>query len=218
MAEIHIFLIIETVLLFGASLTGFISAITIGITRDDFHGCPLYGKLEWKNATHFVIEKFGASSSCSFCVGVQVIAALYALAFAIYHIYVLVKKENKNIWIIPSLLINAGFTIVIFIQACVVSVGFLQWCNNIEDGELVKHCRDGQSFNWNAYNPSPRIDGSSFYDNLKTGESTSWFAFLFWAALLAVSIIRRFRDNRIPEDHTAEERKPVLTPSPPVKT
>ncbi|XP_078001077.1 transmembrane protein 179B-like isoform X2 [Glandiceps talaboti] len=218
MAEIHIFLLVETALLFGASLTGFIAAITVGVTRDNFNGCPLYGDINWVNDTKPVIKSYGAATSCNFCVGVQVVAALFALVNAIYHIYVLLKKENKNMWIVPSLLVNGGFTIVIFIQACVVSVGFLQWCDAVTESTNIHSCRDGQHQNWNLIPAHGHIDGSNFYDYLKTAESTSWFSFLFWGALLAVSFIQRLRDNRLPEDHTDEERKPVLTPSPPVQT
>ncbi|XP_077861821.1 transmembrane protein 179-like isoform X2 [Saccoglossus kowalevskii] len=192
MAEVHFFLIVETVLLFGASLCGFIASITIGVTRDKLGGCPLYGEISWYNATAPTLDHFGSSSSCNFCVGVQVIAALYALGFAFFHIYVLIKREDKNTRIVPPLLVNTGLTIIIFIQACVVSVGFLQWCKSIEYKDVISECREGQR----KLLPSrPEMDFSSFFDYLTLGEIFSWISCLLFGVLACI-IIGRCLVNR----------------------
>ncbi|XP_003729276.1 transmembrane protein 179 isoform X2 [Strongylocentrotus purpuratus] len=214
----------ETVMYFVVGITGLVAAITVGISRDAFSNqCILYSEIKWCNDTAMGFTDLGSNTACSFAVGIEVIASLYAIVFGIYYALILVGKiEGIKYLTIPSIIFNVAFTLVLFVESCIVSVGFKQFCDGLTSGPHVKDCSKGSKVsNWNiagacidkgyVFMPHDTYNGDLYFGFYTTGQGASWFSFLFWMVIALMSIFRRFRDKDPVAVGSTEERKPMLT-------
>ncbi|XP_033127975.1 transmembrane protein 179-like [Anneissia japonica] len=197
-----ILLFVQAVLLAGAGLAGFAAAITIGLSRNSFGGnCILYAEANWYNTTVIYFKDLGNNSACQFCVSLQVVASLYALAYAAYTGYIILKNTELRFLVMPAIAINVLLVICIFIQACVVSVGFRRFCKSVKNDMNDKDCSQGSDIDWNTRAkpdgsvPHDNYDVGKYYQFLTSGQGASWASFLFWLAISILTIIRRIRDK-----------------------
>ncbi|XP_072162949.1 transmembrane protein 179-like [Diadema setosum] len=209
MAIQGILAVIETIMYFVVGITGLVAAVTVGISRNAFSGeCILYSKITWCNETAMGFTELGSHTSCSFAVVVQCVASFYAIAFGVYYILILLNKiEGLKFLTLPSIVINVAFALLLFVESCVVSVGFKQFCSGLTSSPgTVSDCSKGSSVkNWNiqtpcadpslVYKEHPSYSGSSYFGFFTTAQSASWFSVLFWVIIAIISIIRRVRDK-----------------------
>ncbi|XP_071962307.1 transmembrane protein 179B-like isoform X2 [Antedon mediterranea] len=214
-----VLLFVQAVLLAAAGFAGFAAAITIGISRNSFGGnCILYAETAWFNKTTLYFKDLGNNSACHFCVTLQVIASFYALIYCAYTGYILLKNSEFRFLVLPAIIVNCCLACCIFIQACVVSVGFRQFCKSVSSGDNDLDCSQGSDIDWNTkakpdgYVQHDPFDVGKYYQFLTSGQNTSWLSVLFWVAILCSSIIRRCHDNKIDGGPRSEEEKPILQP------
>ncbi|XP_063958582.1 uncharacterized protein LOC129264560 [Lytechinus pictus] len=216
--------ITETTMYFVVGITGLVAAITVGISRDAFSSqCILYSEIKWCNDTAMGFTDLGSNTACSFAVGIEVIASLYAILFGIYYVLVIIGKiEGLKFLTIPSIIINVAFTLVLFVESCIVSVGFKQFCDGLTAGPHVKDCSKGSKIsNWNIHGHCSEKDitfkqhdpysGDLYFGFFTTGQGASWFSVLFWMVITLMSIFRRFRDKDTIAVGNTEERRPMLS-------
>ncbi|XP_071802440.1 transmembrane protein 179B-like isoform X2 [Asterias amurensis] len=221
-------LITETVLYFVVFFTGLISAVTVGISRVSFSGdCLLFAEVKWCNSTAFYFTELGSNGVCGFSVGLEIIACFYALLFGLYHVSIFFQwaKERREL-LLPAIIINVLCLVLLFIDSCILSIGFKRFCASLTSGaslgSKVTDCATVPGdLDWNSgatcgtaqdKKTHGTYAGGNFFGFLTTAQSASWFTVLFWALLLAVLIARRLMDKGTPEDGaTVDERKPMLT-------
>ncbi|XP_038066481.1 transmembrane protein 179B-like isoform X2 [Patiria miniata] len=216
-------MITETVLYLAAFFSGLITAITVGISRESFGGdCILFGEVAWCNQTAFAFTQLGSNGVCGFSVGLDIIVAFYALVCCVYHVAVFFKWTKERRWImLPAIIINAVCLALLFIDSCILSIGFNRFCGSLTSGTDTKVTvcsADLSGQNWNRP-PSCKADqkvdhtaysGGNWFGFLTTAQSASWFSVLFWTLLLGALLVRRcVRKEDI--STTEEERKPMLS-------
>ncbi|XP_022097294.1 transmembrane protein 179B-like isoform X2 [Acanthaster planci] len=215
-------MITETILYLAAFFSGLITAITVGISRVTFSGdCVLFAEVTWCNATAFSFTQLGNNGVCGFSIGLDVIVAFYALTVCCYHVAVFFKWTKERRWVmLPGIIINACWLLLLFIDSCILSVGFKRFCTSITEGQsigskITQCSADLSSLNWNLPKCSgeksdhPSYSAGNFYGFLTTAQSASWFSVLFWALLLAARAARRCTSKE--EIGSTEERKPMLS-------
>ncbi|XP_071962306.1 transmembrane protein 179B-like isoform X1 [Antedon mediterranea] len=197
-----VLLFVQAVLLAAAGFAGFAAAITIGISRNSFGGnCILYAETAWFNKTTLYFKDLGNNSACHFCVTLQVIASFYALIYCAYTGYILLKNSEFRFLVLPAIIVNCCLACCIFIQACVVSVGFRQFCKSVSSGDNDLDCSQGSDIDWNTkakpdgYVQHDPFDVGKYYQFLTSGQGASWASFLFWLAIAILTIVRRIRDT-----------------------
>ncbi|XP_072028008.1 transmembrane protein 179B-like isoform X2 [Amphiura filiformis] len=221
-----ILILVETFLLFATGFAGLVASIVLGLAKDNFAGdCLLYSEVKWCNSTAFYFTQLGASPSCSFCIGLQVCVSFYALAYGCYHVSVLCQwVGERRALVLPTIIIDVLVSLFVFIQACVLSVGFKRFCDGFVSGSSIgskaKSCSYGGKLDWNFKgqcggdkDPHNPYAGDNFFQFYSTAQSASWFTLLFWLVLIGITIARRLRNATMLPTHTEaqEERKSLIT-------
>ncbi|XP_035672680.1 transmembrane protein 179B-like [Branchiostoma floridae] len=188
---VNVMLLVQTLLYAACGIASLATSIPTGIEEANFgSNCILYGSLKWKNETAktFEVASFGSPSSCHFCIYLSVFTLFYGLLAAGYHGYALYKQiDPAEMWVMPVILCNAGLMALVFIAACVMSVGFTMWCTSLSS--LGFKCVDAPTLDWGTYN------GSTFYTHLAAAQGAFWVTFLMWGGNLGMSLWR-WRLNR----------------------
>ncbi|GFR13932.1 uncharacterized protein TNCT_86871 [Trichonephila clavata] len=120
---------------------------------------------------------------CSVIVYSSGAASIYALIMAIYHGYgtVVASRDShigRTMWVMPWLLINSFSVVLIFICACVYSVGLHLTCSDTT--EEKKSC--------SAI--------SEAYKSTIVAEVTEWIDVVLWGCLMGIEGIRLARNRR----------------------
>lgn len=182
--------IVEFIILLATFSSGIAVATLIGNSEDDFKGdCVLYADVNYTSPTYFRVAP-GNIGKCSYCVGLQSIAVICAILYALYRAVVFVTKKydlaGLRFVCVP---VYALFTFMVLIQAFIVSVGMKHFCNQLKSEPTYadKDCRLFQTVEWRFYT------GNRFYDTLKMAEGASWVNFFCWCALLVLSIFSAYK-------------------------
>ncbi|XP_022097295.1 transmembrane protein 179B-like isoform X3 [Acanthaster planci] len=171
--------------------------------------CVLFAEVTWCNATAFSFTQLGNNGVCGFSIGLDVIVAFYALTVCCYHVAVFFKWTKERRWVmLPGIIINACWLLLLFIDSCILSVGFKRFCTSITEGQsigskITQCSADLSSLNWNLPKCSgeksdhPSYSAGNFYGFLTTAQGASWIGVLFWLLLSISLIIRRVRDRPV---------------------
>ncbi|XP_078393657.1 transmembrane protein 179B-like, partial [Cetorhinus maximus] len=92
-------------------------------------------------------------------------------------------------WLTACLVTSGACLFLLLVSGCLLRVGLDTFCRSIlaEPG-IVKSCSGAERLNWTSpYN------GSTFYQNFTSAETSTWVNFTFWMAVLALLIVQRRR-------------------------
>ncbi|XP_078064228.1 transmembrane protein 179B-like [Mustelus asterias] len=186
--------------------------------------CVLYGVAKW-NATgrSLGVEQFGNTSLCGFVSAVSVIIAIYCFCTVFYFIYAnCIEEATRGVrWLTACLAMSGVHLFFLLVSGCLLRVGLSTFCQSIVAQPGVKRCSEAEKLNWTApYN------GSTFYQNVTSAETSTWVNFIFWLVALALLIVQRKRVEAFrpmvgadPEWSTAvsgvtSENKPLIPSGP----
>ncbi|GBM20922.1 hypothetical protein AVEN_253723-1 [Araneus ventricosus] len=185
MANIHCQLLFATIL-YGLVFVGsiiVISSVAYAKSSNDGH-CYLFLKK----------DKEPPELPCLIIIYSSGGATMYALVMAIYHGYgtIVASREShigRTMWVMPWLLINSFAVVVIFICACIYSIGFHISCSIDKDFSLT---------------------GCDQFPDYKTkfvSEVTGWINVILWSCLVGIEGVRLSRNRR------ARSREVYVDPS-----
>lgn len=185
--------------LFSAACSLVVS-IPLGVTQANFKGmCMLYTEFQGsKNDTTFTA---GSTSACRFPLYLTIFAGIfYSAGMSIYYIYALCQKDpniGSQMWVWPFTIVSWIITFAIFIGACIISVGFKTFCDNMLRVTEFPSCADGERMSWHSLDHSTDYDGSTFYSHLRASEGAAWVLFLDWVLQSGLGILRIVRNHRL---------------------
>ncbi|XP_020374014.2 transmembrane protein 179B [Rhincodon typus] len=187
-------------------------------------GCILYGTTKYNStAKSLEVEHFGNVTLCGFVSAVSVGIAIYCFCTVFYFIYAsCIEEANRGSRWLTACLVTAGiFLFLLLVSGCLLRVGLSLFCQGLLLEAGVKSCSDGEKMDWT----SP-YDGSRFYQNFTSAETSTWVNFFFWLVVLTLLIVQRrqldgFRpmNGADPEWSTAvagitSETKPLIPSGP----
>ncbi|KAF8785420.1 uncharacterized protein LOC129959110 [Argiope bruennichi] len=186
MANIHCQLLFATIL-YGLVFVGSIIVISsLAYAKSSNDGkCYLYIRKDTKEPSEL---------PCSIIIYSSGAATMYALVMAIYHGYgtIVASREShigRTMWVMPWLLINSFAVVMIFICACVYSIGFHITC---------------------SFDKEFAFTGCEKFPDYKTKfvcEISGWINLLLWSCLVAIEGVRLARNRR------ARSREVYVDPS-----
>ncbi|KAL4238455.1 hypothetical protein ACF0H5_003163 [Mactra antiquata] len=103
------------------------------INSQNFDGsCILYGELDG-----FLVH-YGNDSLCTFPIYFGVIGwIIYGLSGGCYYARAVYMSRTDHeigsrMWVIPFIIVNSVLGFITLVAGCIISVGFLQFCNSIK--------------------------------------------------------------------------------------
>ncbi|XP_061650949.1 transmembrane protein 179 isoform X1 [Phyllopteryx taeniolatus] len=162
------FIFAQCILYFLAFVFGFIAVVPLSENTEDFGGkCLLFTRGVWQNENitvskqRFVVEEWGAESSCSFVAFVGIASLILSAVQAWRLLFFLCKgHDDTSFNAFLNLLISSSVVFTVFLSSTMVSVGFNLWCDSItEGGALPSSCEDLQDTDLEL-----GLDNATFYD------------------------------------------------------
>ncbi|KAK7504892.1 hypothetical protein BaRGS_00003920 [Batillaria attramentaria] len=183
----------------------------------NFHGrCLLYTECSWKNSTVFT-AKFTSMAPCNFIIYSTVFAGiLFAVAMGAYYIYALSRKDpniGSQMWVLPFVLTSSLASVIFFIVACIISVGFKNFCDSFmkgqDKGAHIDSCADGQKTRWTDVKDGSSFNGGTYFAYLHASEGAAWVMFFVWAAQVGLGIVRIIRNRRLRSEGMFADSSPA---------
>lgn len=197
--DIHI--LVQAIIYFCIFIAGFIVSIPVGVNRWNFQGdCILYADIEWDSKA-FVMHA-SSPANCNFPIYYSVFGMIfYGLGKGIFYAFATFKSIKKptigfEMWVMPYILLNGAHTFVALIVSCMLSVGFLQFCNGIKENELVTSCGVFANTEWTRYGSSEKFNAGPYTSLLAVAQIASWTCFLLFLLQTALCILRFVRNRR----------------------
>ncbi|XP_069501271.1 transmembrane protein 179B [Ambystoma mexicanum] len=182
-------------LLYGAAfICGIISAASLTVGQGEFGGqCILYGTASYNETDKvFSISAFSRFSLCYFVSAISVLIALYCFTIVLYWVYASCVDDIKrgSIWLTISLVVSTLVLFFLLVSACILRIGRDTLCESILNTKQVQSCSQAQEKSWKA--PS---DGSRFYINLHSAETSAWVNMVFWIIILALLVVQHRKES-----------------------
>lgn len=117
----------------------------------------------------------------------------------IYYLYALCRSRTdpsigSQMWVMPFLLVNVVLSFVTLIVACMLSVGFKDFCDGVE--ENVK-CSDGEKKDWiNKSKDDEKYKPGPYTAFMSTAMAAAWLCLLVQLMQIALGILRFIRNRR----------------------
>ncbi|KFM60756.1 hypothetical protein X975_17897, partial [Stegodyphus mimosarum] len=174
---LHCQLFFSTILYFIVFLSSIVELSSILYAKGSLSSCFLYVRTVDSTPSNFV---------CNVNIYAFAAAAIYAVIMAVYHGYgtVVASRENhigRTMWVMPWLLLNSFTSILMFIFACVYSVGLYITCSG---SSSIFHKTEGCSLKSNTY----RL--------MSVAQIGAWLSVLFWCGLVILEGVRLMRNRR----------------------
>ncbi|XP_072407207.1 transmembrane protein 179B-like [Chiloscyllium punctatum] len=175
----------------AAFICGIVSAALVTVTQGEFgSGCILYGVAKYNStAKSLVVEQFGSVTLCGFVSAVSVGVAIYCFCTVFYFIYssFIEETDRGSRWLTACLVTAGIFLFLLLVAGCLLRVGLSSFCQSLlsETRVGIKSCADSEKMNWtSSYN------GSRFYQNFTSAETSTWVNFFFWLVVLTVLVVQ----------------------------
>ncbi|XP_064600752.1 uncharacterized protein LOC135466928 [Liolophura sinensis] len=141
-------LIVQTILYLAAFISGFAASISIGLTNTSLAGFCVFSVILDKSNNYYVNPELAAS--CQYPMAVAICTCITAgLAMAVFNVFKLCTQVDRlQILLLPEILLNGIVSLMLLVSACLVSVGFSNFCHYIEVGEDIDNFRCEQMKTW----------------------------------------------------------------------
>ncbi|XP_060560103.1 transmembrane protein 179-like [Ruditapes philippinarum] len=219
MAMIDFHILCQSLLYFAAFVAGFAISIPVGVNRINFQGqCILYADFKWNNATSFVMT--GSSSvNCNFPIYFSVFGLIfYGLGTGLYNLYAVIRSMKdpeigSQMWVMPFILVNTLLAFTTMIVACVLSVGFLQFCEGLTK-KTVRSCFSQENKMWHNKAKDKMFDSGPYYKLITVAQVAAWTCVLVFILQIVLSVLRFIRNrrrrsaqmfNEAQKDHTSSD-------------
>ncbi|XP_067877974.1 transmembrane protein 179B-like [Heterodontus francisci] len=187
---LSVFLFLELLVYGAAFICGIVTAALVTVTQGEFGSrCILYGAAKWNTTSKSLgLVQFGSGSLCGFISAVSVVIAVYCFCTVFYFIYAnCIEGASRGLrWLTACLVMSCIYLFFLLVSGCLLRVGLNSFCQSILAEHEIKSCSDAEKRNWTApYN------GSRFYQNFTSAETSTWVNFFFWIVVLALLIVQR---------------------------
>ncbi|XP_052768451.1 transmembrane protein 179-like isoform X2 [Mya arenaria] len=195
MAVCDIHILAQATLYLGALVAGFVIAIPIGVNRSTFQGdCILYASTEWTDKS-FTLQPSSAMN-CNFPIYFSVFGLIfYGLGTGLYNLYAVLRSRKdpeigSQMWVMPFILVNAVLAVGTLIVACIISVGFLQFCNGLTKTNQIKHCYDKENVSFKYEKTGKMFNTGNYFKLLSVSQTGAWVALLIWMAQIKLCVLK----------------------------
>ncbi|KAL4238452.1 hypothetical protein ACF0H5_003160 [Mactra antiquata] len=202
MALFDVHIAVQAFIYFAIMIAGFVTVIPVGINRQNFQGtCILYGNIEWKNATSFVLHG-SSSSNCNFPIYFGVFGLIfYGLATGLYNSYAVIKSRRdpdigSQMWVMPFILVNTLLGFTTLIVGCMISVGFMQFCNGLTSKHEGSKCSMQENKTWQNINKGKPFNSGSYTKWMAVAQVAVWSCVLAFIVQVAFCILRFYRNRK----------------------
>uniref|UniRef100_UPI00398E9422 transmembrane protein 179B-like n=1 Tax=Pristiophorus japonicus TaxID=55135 RepID=UPI00398E9422 len=180
-------------LVYGAAfICGIVTAALITVSQGEFGSqCILYGTVTWNaSGKSLGVAQFGSGSLCGFVNAVSVVIAIYCFCTVFYFIYTTcIEQTSRGLrWLTACLVMASIYLFFLLVSGCLLRVGLNTFCRSILKETEIKSCSDAEKGNWTSH-----YNGSRFYRNYTSAETSTWVNFFFWIVLLSLLIVQRKR-------------------------
>ncbi|KAG7277882.1 hypothetical protein CRUP_036282 [Coryphaenoides rupestris] len=132
----------QCVLYFLAFVFGFVAVVPLSENTEDFAGtCLLFTRGVWQDENitvsrqRFVVEEWGAASSCGFITLVAIASLILSAVQAWRLLFLLCKGHDDTVFnAFLNLLISCLVVFMVFLSSTIITVGFNLWCDSITEG------------------------------------------------------------------------------------
>lgn len=201
MAVVDFHILSQAILYFCAFVAGFAISIPVGVNRINFQGqCILYADFKWKNATSFVMTGSSATN-CNFPIYFSVFGLIfYGLATGLYNSYAVIRSTKdpeigSQMWVMPFILVNTLLAFATLIVGCVLSVGFLQFCNGLTKTKDIS-CSFLENKSWRYEAKNKTFNAGPYYKLLTVAQVAAWGCLLVFILQIALNVLRFVRNRR----------------------
>ncbi|XP_045188031.2 transmembrane protein 179-like [Mercenaria mercenaria] len=198
--DVHV--LAQAILYFCISITGFIVSIPVGVNRWNFRGrCILYADVKWKDNYHSQMYS-SHSVNCNFPIYYSVFGMIfYGFGLGIFYAFATFKSMRTpeigyQMWVMPYILLNGVHAFVTLIVSCILSVGFLQFCNRLKEKDWVKSCGQFANDEWSNPSTGEKFNAGPYTTLLAVAQIASWSCLLLFLAQMGLSILRFVRNRR----------------------
>lgn len=195
-------LLAQSVIYFCIFVAGFIVAVPIGVNRWNFQGdCVLFAHIEWVTE-HRLTMHSSSSVNCNFPLYYSMIGMIvYGLVKGLFYGYATYKSirnplTGQQMWVFPYIFLNAIHASVTLIVSCMLSVGFLQFCNGITKKDWVTSCSYFQNEQWLDFTTGDKFNAGPYTTLLTAAQVASWTCLLLFLLQTALCILRVVRNRR----------------------
>ncbi|XP_045187110.1 uncharacterized protein LOC123544980 isoform X2 [Mercenaria mercenaria] len=171
------------------------------VRQINFNGqCVLYADFNWKNATNFVMTGSSATN-CNFPIYFSVFGLIfYGLATGLYNSYAVIRSMKdpdigSQMWVMPFILVNTLLAFTTLIVGCVLSVGFLQFCNGLTK-TTVPSCRALENKTWKNLAKDKPFNSGPYFKLLTVAQVAAWGCVLVFILQIVLSVLRFIRNRR----------------------
>lgn len=203
MAIVDIHILAQAVLYFCTLIAGFAIAIPVGVNRINFGGsCILYADFDWKNSSYFVM-KGSSDANCNFPIYFSVFALIfYGLATGLYNTYAVIRSRKdpeigSQMWVMPFILVNTLLAFSTLIVGCVLSVGFMQFCNGLLDKKYKGlRCSVEENSEWRNFQTGKLFNCGPYFSLMATAQIAAWSCVLVFILQVVLCVLRFVRNRR----------------------
>ncbi|XP_071163668.1 transmembrane protein 179B-like [Mytilus edulis] len=213
MAVVDLQLLVQTLLYFCIFLSGFAISIPVGVNTIKFDGmCILYAVFAKGDGISRFRMQSSSRANCNFPVYTSVFACIfYGLGFGCYNAYAVWKsRANQSIgsamWVMPFILINSTLFVMLLINACMISVGYKVFCDQLKEYSGIFSCGDGKNIKWINMATSDTFTTGDYARLLTVAQIACWTACLLFMLQVAVGILRFYRNRRLRQSPSDRER------------
>lgn len=190
MALLDIHILAQACLYFCVFVLGFLVSVPTGLNRSSFDGnCILYAS--WETSSRYDSSK---QMNCDFPIYYGVVGMIImGLIAGLYYFFGLFKSirdpsYGSKMILLPLIPLNTVLCLMTLVVACMVTVGFNQFCGSLEDKHSIK-CTTLENITVRNISTGP------FVSRAKTAQAGAWLGFVAYLAQTGLGVLR-FKRNR----------------------
>ncbi|XP_072027519.1 transmembrane protein 179-like [Amphiura filiformis] len=163
----------------------------------NFQGhCLLNAKGYYEDDGSFQVQDWGNPGPCNFAIfiGIAVmLASVYQIIRLSFHLYN--DTDGSFLTTFLSALLNVILTVMLFGSALTVSIGYNEWCSQIEASPQGVACANSDLIQrlWKKYE---KLDPVGFPAQWGIAQFGLWSSFLVWFILCCFSFVKLFKLNQ----------------------
>lgn len=168
--------------------------VPMSLQQDDFKGhCLLFSTGVWQETDGQLDVTWASQGYCNYTIFIGVMLGLVA-TIQIYRLSVFLYKNTDSSFlsafvdVIIGIFLSAGT----IIAACMITFGFMAWCQNMEQRFPSCEYAAGQDID-----KKDGINTKNFYIELGSAQFGIWGSFAVWVGLTVCAIIKLLRYHQL---------------------
>ncbi|XP_060528426.1 transmembrane protein 179 [Cylas formicarius] len=168
--------------------------VPMSLQQDDFKGhCLLFSTGEWQETDGQLAIHWSSQGYCNYTIFVGV-ALFLVSAVQIYRLSIFMYKGTDSSFLSTFIDVITGIWIcgMTFIAACMITFGFMAWCENMTERFPSCELAAGQDIDH-----KDGINTKNFYIELGTAQFGIWGSFATWVGLSVCALLKLCRYHQL---------------------